>query len=124
MSISNLTSTQLRQAADLTEKIEALETELAGIIYVGGKPHAPVQAPDSAKPALPGKRNMSPAHKTKIRAAQALRWAKYNAAKTKTAPEAAKPGKRGPKKGGMSAAGRTRIIAAQKLRWAKVKAAK
>jgi hypothetical protein len=60
---------------------------------------------------------MSPEHKAKIRAAQALRWAKHNAAKAKAAPKAAK-------KGGMSAAGRARIAAAQKLRWAKVKAGK
>jgi hypothetical protein len=60
---------------------------------------------------------MSPAHKAAIRAAQALRWAKFNAAKGQSA---AKPAK----KGGMSAAGKARIAAAQKLRWAKVRAAK
>jgi hypothetical protein len=32
------------------------------------------------------KRTMSPAHIAKIRAAQKLRWAKFNAAKAKTAP--------------------------------------
>ena len=114
----NLTSSQLRQAADLKEKIEALNAELAALF--GGKAPVPVEAPapvEAEEPAKPGKRTMSPAHKAKIRAAQALRWAKYNAAKGQPA---AKPAK----KGGMSAAGKARIIAAQKLRWAKVKAGK
>ena len=124
------TSSQLRQAADLKEKIEALNTELAALL--GGKAPARVEAPaavetpapieaaraiEAEEPVKPGKRTMSPAHKAKIRAAQALRWAKHNAAKVKIA---AKPAK----KGGMSAAGRARIAAAQKLRWAKVKAGK
>jgi len=120
----NLTSSQLRQAADLKEKIAALETELAALL--GGEAPAPVEAqapveavdaPEVFVPATPGKRTMSPAHKAKIRAAQELRWAKHNAAKPLPA---AKPAK----KGGMSAAGKARIAAAQKLRWAKVKAGK
>jgi len=73
MSIKHLTSSQLRQIADLKEKIEALELQLAGIIVVGGKPHAPVQVPEPPHPSKPGKRTMSPAHKAKIRAAQQLR---------------------------------------------------
>ena len=118
----HLTSSQLRQAADLKEQIVALETELAAIF--GGTTlvlaAAAVEAVEAEEPAKPGKRTMSPAHKAALRAAQALRWAKYSAEKT----QAAKPGKRGPKKDGMSAAGRARIAAAQKLRWAKVKAGK
>ena len=114
----NLSSSQLRQAADLKEQIAALETELAAIF--GGKTSAPVEAPapiEAEEPAKPGKRTMSPAHKAALRAAQALRWAKHNAAKGQPA---AKP----VKKGGMSAAGKARIAAAQKARWAKVKAGK
>lgn len=75
----NLTSSQLRQAADLKEKIEALNTELAGLL--GGEIPIPVHAPEATETAKPTKRTMSPAHKAKIRAAQALRWAKYNAGK-------------------------------------------
>jgi hypothetical protein len=104
----NLTSSQLRQAADLKDKIEALETELAGLIE--GKAPGPIEAAiEAEEPAKPGKRTMSPAHKAALRAAQALRWAKHNAAKGQSA---AKPAKK------------ARIAAAQKLRWAKVKAAK
>src|SRR5580692_12094873 len=83
----NLSSSQLRQAADLKDKIAALETELAGLIegINGATTPAPVQASGPAERAKPGKRTMSPAHKAALRAAQALRWAKYNAAKKQPA---------------------------------------
>jgi CRISPR/Cas system CSM-associated protein Csm4 (group 5 of RAMP superfamily) len=109
MSIATLTPKQLRTAADLQEKIAKLQSELAGIF---GQEIKAAPAPKAAKPA---KRTMSPAHKAKIKAAQKLRWAKFNAAKGKAAPvkaavkASAKPAK---KKGGMSAAGRARIVAA------------
>ena len=114
----NLTPSQLRQAADLQEKIGKLQSELAAIFGGESKP-----APKVAKPA---KRTMSSAHKAKIKAAQKLRWAKVNAAKAKTAPvkAAVKASAKPVKKGGMSAAGRARIVAAQKARCAKIKAAK
>jgi len=117
MNIANLTAPQLRQAADLMEKIAALESELAALL--GGEIPIPVEAPAPAEPAKAGRRTMSPVHKAKIRAAQKIRWAKYNAVKTQPA---VKPSKRGPNK--MSAAGRAAISAAAKARWAKVKAAK
>ena len=105
----SLTPSQLRQAADLQEKIASLKSELASIFGQEIK-----AAPKAAKPA---KRTMSPTHKAKIKAAQKLRWAKFNAAKAKTAPVVKK-------KGGMSVAGRAKVAAAQKARWAKIKAAK
>lgn len=95
----NLTSTQLRQAADLKEQIEALEQELAGLtssVLGSGIP-----APFKAKRGRPAKIKTAPSEEpTPI------------------------PGKRGPKKGGMSAEGRARIAAAQKARWAKAKGLK
>ena len=118
MSILNLTSTQLRQAADLQDKIAAFEKQLAGIL---GTEAAPVEA------AKPAKRQMSAAHKAKIRQAQKLRWAKYNAAKAKPAAQTTAVKlveTKAAKKGGMSAEGRARIVAAQKARWARIKAAK
>jgi len=115
MTIANLTPKQLRQAADLKEKIVALEKQLAGILADPGSGiPAPFLASKSAKPA---KRKLSASHLAKIRAAQKLRWSKVKQAKAKTAPKPVK-------KGGMSAAGRARIVAAQKARWAKIKAAK
>ena len=117
MSIINLTSSQLRHAADLKEQIVALERQLASLLPADGKPPAPVEA---ARPVKAGKRTISAAHIAKIRAAQKLRWARYNAAKAQPAvPQAAQPGKRGPKK--MSAAARAMIAAAQRARWARQK---
>jgi hypothetical protein len=120
----HLTSTQLRQAADLKEKIAALETELAFLMSTNHESGTPTSPPATALieeqqettpsiAAKPGKRKFSPAHIAKIRAAQKARWAKANATKEQPAAKLVK-------KGGMSAAGRARIAAAQKLRWAKV----
>jgi len=117
MSLLNLTAQQLRKAADLKDKIAALEKQLAGIT---GTPAAPVQA---------AKKGMSAAGRAKIAAAQKARWAKVKAAKTKPAVKAvvkamakpaAKPAK---KKFVMSAAAKAKISAAAKARWAAKKAA-
>jgi len=51
MSILNLTSQQLRQAADLQEKIAALATELAGLL--GGTASTAIQPATPAKPSTP-----------------------------------------------------------------------
>ena len=112
MSLINLTSAQLRQAADLKERIASLNDELAAIL---GGSSTPAPASTPAK-----KGGMSAAGRAKVAAAQKLRWAKIKAAKGKTAPVT----KALKKKGGMSAAGRARIVAAQKARWAKIKGAK
>lgn len=117
----NLTSTQLRKAADLQDKIEKLQTQLAAL--VGSKTlTAPVKVTKTAKPAK--KKGMSAAGRARIVAAQKARWAKIKGAKT--APKAAvkaaaKPAK---KKFVMSAAAKAKISAAAKARWAKIKAAK
>jgi hypothetical protein len=75
MSLSNLTSSQLRKAAAIIEKIEKLQSqlnELSGAEIVSSV----------AKPA--GKRRkISAAGIAKIRAAQKARWAKVHAAKGK-----------------------------------------
>ena len=53
MNIANLTSTQLRQAADLQDKIEALKQQLTALVQ--GEGTAPVQAPEPPQPSTPGK---------------------------------------------------------------------
>jgi len=106
-----LTPQQLRLAADLQEKIAALNQELALILTSGKAIPAPIKAVKQAK------RTISPAHIAKIRAAQKRRWAKVKAAKG-TVP-AAKPAKRK-----ISPEGIARIKAAQKARWAAIKAGK
>jgi hypothetical protein len=101
-----LTSTQLRHAADLKEKIAALTKELSLILG----------APTSVSAKAPKKRKkMSAAGRASVAAAQRARWAKIKGTK----PAAKAPVKRRK----MSAAGRAKISAAAKKRWAKVKAA-
>ena len=94
-----LTSSQLKRAADLKDKISKLEKDLASLLG----------APKTSGP-TPKQKGMSAAGRAKIAAAQKARWAKVTGAK---------PAK---KKAKMSAAGRARIAAAAKARWAKAKA--
>ena len=123
-SLLNLSVQQLRQAADLKEKIAALETELAGLL--GSAPKS-VAAPITTE-APKKKRGMSAAGKASISAAAKARWARVKAAKSAAKPVAtpakvvvvAQPAK---KKFVMSAAAKAKISAAAKARWAKVKAA-
>jgi hypothetical protein len=110
-SLNYLSVSDLRKAANLKERIEALEKELGQLI--GSAPKASASGGTSA-PSRKG--GMSAAGKARIAAAQRIRWAKVKAAKGETNPAK--------KKRGMSPEGKARIIAAQKLRWAKVKSAK
>ena len=110
MDISNLTANQLRKAADLTEKIEKLQHDLAKL---GGE----IPVPFFKAKRGPKKGGMSAAGRAKIAAAQKARWAKFHAKSEPAKTE--KPAKRK-----MSAAGRAAIVKAQKLRWAKIKAKK
>lgn len=88
MSIINLTSKQLRKAADLQDKIASLQKELVALTGSGASTPTPkaTKAPKATKPAKPAKkkRKISPEHIAKIKAAQKLRWAKFHAAKAKT----------------------------------------
>lgn len=103
--LSTLTTTQLRHAADLKEKIDALNKELASILG------APAQ--EAAK--APKKGGMSAAGRARVAAAQKARWAKI---------KGAKPAVKAPiKKRTMSAAVKARLSALAKARWAKIKAA-
>ena len=102
-SINNLSVQQLRQAANLKEKIEALEKELSQLLGSTAK---------SVAAKIPKKKGgMSAAGRAKIAAAQKARWAKIKAAKPVV--KAAMPAK---KKFTMSAAA--------KARWAKIRSGK
>jgi hypothetical protein len=124
-SIINLSAPQLRQAADLKEKIVDLENELSQLLGSSAKA---IAAPSAVK-APKKKRGMSAAGRAAVAAAQKARWAKINAAKSAVKPAAspakaavvAEPAK---KKFVMSAAAKAKISAAAKARWAKVKGAK
>jgi hypothetical protein len=117
MSLINLSVKTLRQAANLKEKIVALEKELSQVL-------GSTATPTAASPAPKKKFTMSAAAKAKISAAAKARWAKIKGAKTAVKvvkPAAAQPVKKARKK--MSAAARARISAMAKARWAKAKAA-
>ena len=114
--INQLTAQQLRKAADLKDKIAALQKQLGYLVGVGSTNivAAPVKA------AKPARKKISAAGIAKIRAAQKARWAKIKGSKIEKAP-AQHPA---PKKRILSAAARAKMAAAAKARWAKVKAAK
>lgn len=106
MNLITLSAKQLRHAANLQEKIAALQNELSR--YLG----APAVSTDGAPKR---KFRMSAAGRARIIAAQKARWAKAKAGK-----KAAKPAKAGRRK--MSAAAKAKIAAAARARWAKAKA--
>jgi hypothetical protein len=103
-SIINLSSHQLRQAAQLKEKIQSLEKELVRFLGSSTKP--------AAHTTPKKKRTMSASARAKISAAAKARWARVNG--KKSAPKA---------KNKMSPAARKKLSAMAKARWAKVKAA-
>ena len=98
----HLSANQLRHAADLKERIEALEAELSALL--GGTPEQ-----------TPHHRHISFEARARIAAAQRLRWAKTRAGANQAVTN-------GPRRK-MSAAARSKIAAAARARWRKVKAA-
>ena len=120
--IINVSVQQLRQAADIKEKISALENQLSQLL---GSATQPAGVKPAAATAPKKKGGMSAAGKARIAAAQKARWAKVKAAKLAAkavvAVKAALPAK---KKFTMSAAAKAKISAAAKARWAKIRAAK
>ena len=101
---TNLTPRQLRRAAKVKERIDALQEKLGELL---GAP-APVAA------ATRKRKKISAAGIARIRAAQRARWAAVRKGKA-----SAKPAR----KRKLSAAGRARLVALARARWAKVKAA-
>lgn len=78
MSLSNLTPAQLRNAADLQEQIEALKQSLC---LLSGTPAAVATVAAAPSPVKRGRKQMSPAARAKIAAAQTARWAKFRTAR-------------------------------------------
>ena len=116
-SINELSVQQLRQAAALKEKIEALQNELSQLL---GSTAKAISATPAKAPKKKG--GMSAAGRASVAAAMKARWAKINAAKTAVKPVgAAKPAK---KKSGMNAAAKAKLSIAMKAAWAARKAAK
>jgi hypothetical protein len=111
--LSSFTTAQLRRAADLQDKIETLNKELAAILGVSAS--ASTKAPLK-------KGGISAAGRAKIAAAAKARWAKVKAAKPASKPVTTPAAKAPAKKGGMSAAAKAKLSAIAKARWAKIKA--
>ncbi len=106
-SITNLTPQQLRQAADIQEKIVSLQNELAQLLDL----------PSESEFHAPGrKRRLSPEGLANIRAGARRRWAKVHAESGNGA-AGRKPRRK------MSAAGRASIAARMRARWAAAKRA-
>ena len=105
-SIYNLSPKELRQAANIQERIASLQKDLARIL--GGSAPAP-----EAEPAK--RRVISKAGRARIAAAARARWAKLRGNKPAKAPKA------GRRK--MSAAAKARLAAIARKRWAAAKAA-
>ena len=115
MSIINLTPSQLRQAANIKEKIEQLQKQL-------GQLQGTKVVPASTPATKPARKKISAAGIARIKAAQKARWAKIKVAAKPAVKSAAKPAKKARKK--LSAEGRAKIVAAAKARWAKIRAEK
>ena len=117
MNLASLSSKQLRRAADLKEKIAALEKELAQILG------ATTSAATTIKTG-PSKNNISAAGRARIAAAARARWARVKAAKAGGAKSIIVVRTTAPaKKRGMSTAAKAKLSAKLKAAWAKRKAA-
>jgi hypothetical protein len=127
MNISNLTPQQLRNAADLKEKIDGLQNELNELL--GGEVSVPAQTTIEApeKPAN-GRRSkkrkkLSAEGRANIAAAQRARWAARRGEAPAT--EAERPARQPKKTKKQVIEARLNALAkAREARWAKVRAAK
>jgi len=111
VNLSDLTIDQLKRAAAIKERIEALNKELRSILGVSAKSRA---APKK-------KRTKSASVKRKIAAAQKTRWA--NLRRAKPAARSAKPVAKAEKKT-VSPATKAKLSAKLKAYWAAKKAGK
>ncbi|MBI1995821.1 MAG: hypothetical protein HYS66_05075 [Deltaproteobacteria bacterium] len=111
MNLHDLTVNQLKRAAAIKERIEALNKELRAIL---GTPAKSGAAPKK-------KRTMSASVKRKIAAAQKARWA--NLRRAKSAARSAKPAAKAKKKT-VSPATKAKLSAKLKAYWAAKKAGK
>ncbi len=112
--ISKLSPQQLRRAADIQERIQALQKQLNDIL---GSP-AGTHAPDGESASeTSGKRRFSAATIAKMRRAQKERWAKR---KGGAQPEAGEQEQKPTRK--FTRAGRAALSAAAKERWRKARA--
>jgi hypothetical protein len=110
MTVTTLTPTALRRAANIKERIDALQNKLSELL--GSE-----DSSSTVETEKPRKRHrMSRAGRAAIAAAVRARWAKY-----KGTAVSAKPGRKPKRK--FSAASRAKMAAAARARWKAAKAA-
>ena len=102
----DLTTTQLTQAVQIKEQIEALQERLDALL--GGTTPAPTN----------GQRTVSAATKKKMASAQQARYAKPKAVPSYTISKKAGPAKAAPTKRQFSPETKAKLAAAMKARWA------
>jgi hypothetical protein len=117
----SLSPSQLRRAAELKERIESLNDELAGILS-GTQSDGTSDTPQTR--GRGGRRKMSAAGRARIAAAVKARWARIRAEKGGADASASNGSDNVKPKRTMSPAARKKIAAAARARWARVKAAK
>ena len=138
MNLITLTAKQLRQAADIQERIQSLQDELSQILGAT----AQTTEDESTDGRRKKKRKMSPAGRAAIAAAARARWAKLKGiapkrklsaagianiragvAKRMAALRGAKPAVKPAQQRNVSSAARARLSALAKARWKRAKAA-
>jgi hypothetical protein len=105
----DLSTSQLREALQISEQIDSLQERLKSLLGEAGS-----TAPAKAAATTKTRKGMSPATRAKMRAAQQARWAKIKGpSEAASAPAAAPKQKRG-----LTPEGRAKLAAAMKARWA------
>jgi hypothetical protein len=123
--LTQLTAAQLREAANIQEKIQGLQSELAQVLGAVAAPSATFTT-EARQPAKKPKRRFSARTRAKMAEAQRARWAakrgEVGPATEPGATPAATPEKTQKKK--VSKAKLRALAKAREARWAKVRAAK
>jgi hypothetical protein len=114
-SLLGLSVAQLRRAAELKERIEALNSELLSVLESGNIAASPLKREP---------RKMSRSARLRIAAAARARWARVRGEKGLGSPNEKKPASGRKPKRTMSEAAKRKIAAAARARWARIKAAK
>lgn len=114
--IATLPLDQLKRAVQVREQIDLLTQELHQILGNQTLLYSDAGSRNNQTAFEGKKRNLTPAARERIAAAQRLRWAKYNSDKP------AKPVSLSRNR--LSPAGRAKVAAAVKARWAKFRALK
>ena len=118
ITLTQLSPSTLRKAADIQEKIQNLQKELDHILGADG-----VSSPSTVVSSRRGRRKLSAAGLANIRAAQKARWAARRAESVTSAKSESKAAVK-PAKKPVSEARLKALAKAREARWGKVRSAK